>query len=75
MNDSRYFLVFFSCLRIKEHNHGHDSALICDSLVNLAGILAALKAADALEYAEKALRFAPSLSCWPSRHSFITCSV
>jgi len=44
------------CLRIKEHNHGPDSVLICDSLVNLAGILAALKAADALEYAEKAQR-------------------
>jgi tetratricopeptide (TPR) repeat protein len=42
------------CLRIKEHIHGSESPLICESLVNLAGILAALKAGDALEHAQKA---------------------
>jgi tetratricopeptide (TPR) repeat protein len=44
------------CLRIKEHNHGPDSINICDSLVNLAGILVALKDEGADEFAARAQR-------------------
>ncbi len=51
----------YRCLRIKEHIYGKESVEVCESLINLAGVLVALKAhKEALENAQRARRY-PSL--------------